>query len=103
MRLLSPTIYKLAESIQLKKLKEAKRFSDVRDYNSKNKILSELMKKFPKEFMVDSITDNKYVGITHKPTRFKIHAPRTLIPTGLEHNYTKHEATAAKTDSRRHA
>lgn len=89
MYLLSPAIYKLAESIQLKKLKEAKRFSDVRDYNNKNKILAELLKKHPKEFKVDSITDNKYVGLTHKPTRFKIHAPRTLIPVGIEHDYTK--------------
>jgi hypothetical protein len=88
MSLLSNEIIKLAKSIQLKKLIEAKQMSDKRDYDSKNKILAELLKKYPGEFKVDSITDNKYVGLTHKPTKFKIHAPRTLIPVGIEHSYT---------------
>lgn len=88
MRLLPLEIYKLAESIQLKKLKEAKRFSDTGDYSNKNKILVDLLKVYPSEFKVDSITNKKYVGLTHKPTKFKIHAPRTLVPVGIEHNYT---------------
>jgi hypothetical protein len=88
MRLLSPAIYKSAESIQLKKLKEAKKCSDNKDYNCKNKLLADLLKDYPSEFKVDSITNKKYVGLTHKPTSFKIHAPRTLVPVGIEHNYT---------------
>lgn len=88
MSLLSQEIYKLAESIQLKKLIEAKRCSDGKDYDRKNKILSDLLRKYPKEFKVDSITNNKYVGLTHKPTKFKIHAPRTLIPSGIEQSYS---------------
>ena len=86
--LISSEIYKLAESIQLKKLKDAKRYSDASDYINKNKILLDLLKTYPNEFKVDSITNRKYVGLTHKPTRFKIHAPRSLIPTGIEQNYS---------------
>lgn len=87
MNLLCLKIYKIAESIQLKKLKEAKKLSDRNDYEGKHKILKELLQKYPKDFKVDSSLNNKYVGLTHKPTNFKIHTPRTLIPIGIEHDY----------------
>lgn len=77
-------IIKIAKSLQLKKLIEAKRFSDKREYGSKNTLISELLTKYPKEFKVDQILNNKYVGITHEPSGFKIHAPRNLIPVGIE-------------------
>ena len=75
---------KIAKSMQLKKLIEAKQMSDKRDYGSKNTILADLLKNYPNQFKVDSALDNKYVGLTHKPTGFKIHAPRNLIPIGIE-------------------
>jgi hypothetical protein len=84
MKLLSPDIVKIAKSLQLKKLIEAKKFSDKNEYGSKNTILAELLSKYPKEFKVDQILNNNYVGLTHKPSGFKIHAPRTLIPVGIE-------------------
>jgi hypothetical protein len=86
---LAEHIVKIAKSLQLKKLIEAKKKSDNREYDAKNKILAELLDKYPKEFKVDQLLDNKYVGITHKPTGFKIHTSRTLIPVGIEQNYNK--------------
>ena len=88
MSLLSSGIYKLAKSLELKRLIEAKKLSDKNDYSAKNRIVGELLANNPKNFKVDSILDRKYVGITHKPSGFKIHAPRSLIPTGIEHKYT---------------
>lgn len=86
---LSNYLLKIAKSIKLQKLIEAKKFSDRSDYGKKNEVLKELLKKYPKEFKVDSILDNKYVGLTHKPSGFKIHAPRTLIPIGIEYTVGK--------------
>lgn len=85
--MLSSYIIKLAKSIQLKKLIEAKACSDRNDYSKKNTLLGELLDKYPKEFKVDSILDKKYIGLTHKPSGFKIHAPRNLVPVGIEHSY----------------
>lgn len=76
---------KIAKSLQLKKLLEAKKMSDQNKYGDKNTILKDLFDRYPKEFKVDSHLDGKYVGVTHKPTNFKIHAPRNLIPIGIEH------------------
>ena len=89
MSLLSDNIIKLAKSLELKRLIEAKKKSDNRDYQGKNKILSDLMRKHPNQFRVDSVLDNKYVGLTHKPSGFKIHAPRMLVPVGIENNMQK--------------
>lgn len=84
MHLLPTDIIKIAKSIQLKKLLEAKQFSDRKQYSHKNTILGELLQKYPKEFKVDQILNDKYVGITHKPSGFKIHTQRSLIPAGIE-------------------
>lgn len=82
---LSNYILKVAKSIQLKKLIEAKERSDKNDYSGKNRIIGELLNTYPKQFKIDSYLNQKYVGLTHKPTGFKIHAPRMLIPAGIEH------------------
>lgn len=87
--LLPSHIIKLAKSLELKQLLEAKKRSDKNDYRGKNEILSALLKKHPDQFRVDQLLNDKYVGITHKPSGFKIHTTRSLIPTGIEHNYTK--------------
>jgi len=85
-------LVKLAKSYELKQLIEAKKLSDKRDYGGKNDILSRLLSKSPKQFKVDSITNEKYVGLTHKPSGFKIHAPRTLVPIGIEKSMTQKTA-----------
>jgi len=89
MSLISTDIVKLAKSLQLKKLIEAKKKSDNNDYGAKHKILGELLSDYSKEFKVDSLLNNNYVGLTHKPSGFKIHAPRTLIPVGIENSLNK--------------
>lgn len=89
MSLISTDIIKLAKSLQLKQLIEAKKKSDKNDYGAKHKILSELLREHSKEFKVDSLLHNNYVGLTHKPSGFKIHAPRSLIPIGIEHSANK--------------
>ena len=89
MRLLPYNIIKIAKSYQLRKLIEAKKLSDKNEYGGKNELLGKLLQKFPKEFKVDQYLHNKYVGLTHKPTGFKIHAPRTLIPVGIEHQINR--------------
>lgn len=80
---------KLAKSVALKQLIEAKKKSDNNDYAGKNRILADLLAKHPKQFKVNSVLDGKYVGLTHKPSGFKIHAPRMLIPIGIEYSMQK--------------
>lgn len=75
---------KVAKSLELSRLIEAKKLSDQKNYEAKNKIISELLHKSPNQFKVDSNLNEKYVGLTHKPSGFKIHTQRKLIPTGIE-------------------
>jgi hypothetical protein len=89
MSLLSDNIIKLAKSLELKRLIEAKKKSDKNDYAGKNKILQELLAKHPRDFKIDSVLDKNYVGLTHKPSGFKIHAPRMLVPVGIEQGINK--------------
>ena len=89
MSLRESLLVKVAKSIQLKKLIEAKKLSDRNNYGEKNKVLGELLKKYPREFKIDSNLNNKYIGLTHKPSGFKIHAPRSLIPIGIENSIGK--------------
>ena len=76
-------MYKLAMSFELRKLLEAKKLSDKKEYMEKNRIIGMLLNKYPKHFIQDSVLNPKYVGITHKPTGFKIHAPKRLIPSNI--------------------
>jgi len=85
MRLLPDSIVKLAKSLELKKLIEAKKRSDVGDYSAKNRILKDVLNSSPSQFKVDSKLNEKYVGITHTPTGFKIHTKRNLIPSNIEY------------------
>ena len=64
-------------------LLRAKGLSDNKNYIEKNKILRDLLIKNPDKFLIDSDLNSKYVGLTHVPTSFKIHAPRDIIPTGV--------------------
>jgi hypothetical protein len=80
---------KIAKSLELEKLIEAKKRSDRSDYEGKHKVLADLLRKYPSNFKVDSEVNNKYVGITHKPSGFKIHAPRKIIPENIENTINK--------------
>ena len=84
MRLISDSIVKLAKSLELKKLIEAKKRSDAGDYAAKNRILADLLNGKPEQFKIDSELNQKYVGVTHKPSGFRIHTQRKLIPSNIE-------------------
>ena len=59
-------------------LKKAKAESDRRNYKAKHQIISRLLDQRPGEFVQDS-TGQGMIGLTHKPTGFKIHAPIQVV------------------------
>jgi superfamily II DNA or RNA helicase len=82
-RLAKTSAIKEAKSTEILKLIEAKKKSDNRDYIAKNHILQTITHKNPKNFKVDSYLNKKYVGLTHIPSGFKIHAPRSILPAEI--------------------
>lgn len=64
-------------------LQEVKGFSDRRNYRAKHTRLRQLMEKYPSDFYVDSQSGN-IVGVTHRPTGFKVHAPMHVLPPGVK-------------------
>jgi len=66
----------------LKKLLKAKERSDVGDYRAKVDTMRQLMMHKPHEFVVDS-DEGHVVGITHVPTKFRMHIPKTALPTAF--------------------
>lgn len=75
---LAPPKTNLKSNLHL--LIKAKKMSDARNFPEKNKILGNLFMTNPDEFVIDSELNDKFVGITHVPTAFRIHAPRNIIP-----------------------
>lgn len=65
----------------LKALLEAKAESDRGNYTGKHVIMRRLMRQHPDQFQIDS-EDKGIVGVTHNPTRFRIHLPRHMLPSG---------------------
>lgn len=63
----------------LEKLIQAKEYSDVKDYPKKVAILRSLIKESPLDFYIDSQEGN-IVGVTHRPTGFRIHMPYSAYP-----------------------
>jgi len=79
----------------LDQMKDAKRYSDARQYPAKHSLLHSLIKNSPKEFYIDSDDGAGIVGLTHEPTGFRIHAPRQVVQDlGLE-NRSKAAAAPA--------
>lgn len=74
---------KTAKSHELLQLIEAKKKSDARDFVAKNHIIQTLTHKNPAHFKVDSRLNRNYVGLTHVPTGFKIHAPKKILPAEI--------------------
>jgi SNF2 family DNA or RNA helicase len=77
------SVVKTAKSLELLQLLEAKKKSDARDYISKNHIIQKLTHANPDNFKIDSRLNKSYVGLTHVPTGFKIHAPIKILPGAL--------------------
>lgn len=72
------------KSFELSRLLEAKDYSDKKHYKAKNSILKDLINTNPENYTVDSELNHKYVGITHKASGFRIHMPKSLVPTSVE-------------------
>jgi hypothetical protein len=66
----------------LEELRRVKVLSDRRDYQGKHGLLHSLIERYPEDFFIDS-TNGDIVGITHRPTGFRVHAPVRIIPTQL--------------------
>ena len=60
----------------------AKQLSDRKQYDQKTAILRGLMQRYPGEFFIDD-PSGKYYGITHEPTKFRLHMPATAIPQNI--------------------
>lgn len=63
----------------LLKLLRAKRESDKKNYPRKHQILREMLMRKPSDFSIDS-ENSHVVGLMHV-SGFKIHMPRTAVPT----------------------
>jgi hypothetical protein len=63
----------------LQLLRDAKQHSDRRQYAAKHEPLRRLLIQSPDDFERDS-EPGRMVGITHRPTKFRIHMPRTAVP-----------------------
>lgn len=66
----------------LSRLLEAKAYSDRGDYQAKAQIMRQLLRDRPGEFVIDS-EQGPIVGLTHLPTRFRMHLPRRTLPGPL--------------------
>lgn len=65
-------------------LLKAKQHSDRGEFNKKKAIIAHLLAKHPDQFRIDS-RQTHTVGLTHKATRFKIHAVKSALPPGYLH------------------
>ncbi|NDB66000.1 MAG: hypothetical protein EB168_10115, partial [Euryarchaeota archaeon] len=80
----------------LPNLLRAKSDSDQGDYQAKHDGMRSLMWQHPQDFMIDSI-EGQIVGITHKPTKFKVHLPKHVVADlGLEDKSDKNNISRAR-------
>jgi hypothetical protein len=68
---------KTAEQAVLEALRQAKAHSDAKRYEHKNEILRRLIAKAPQDWEIDDPKPH-HQGITHKPTKFRFHAERSV-------------------------
>lgn len=68
-------------------LLRAKAESDIGNYRAKHKIMRRMLLNSPSQFIIDSQQGN-IVGITHKPTGFRMHIPAHVLPVKLEQPLT---------------
>jgi hypothetical protein len=64
-------------------LLKAKELSDNKKYIQKNMLLRKLVEASPEDFEVSQDPDNGIMGISHRPTGFKIHTLVRNMPTNF--------------------
>lgn len=80
----------------------AKEHSDAGRYKHKTIILRQLMRSRPDDWEIDSEDENGIVGLTHSPTRFRLHLPKNAIPRGVSvRSMLTQEKTATTAELRR--
>lgn len=67
----------------VKQLRKAKALSDRRQYSQKHVLLNRLMTDSPSDFYEDS-RERNIVGVTHRPSNFRIHIPANKLRAPLE-------------------
>jgi hypothetical protein len=67
----------------LTQLLKAKMESDRHRYEAKHSIMRDLIRDKPSDFHQDS-EDKGIVGVTHHPTGFRMHLPKTVVPVTLK-------------------
>lgn len=73
----------------LEQLLQAKAFSDKKKFQEKQRVLRKLMSSYPEDFFVDSKLNDKFIGLTHRPTNFQLHLPATAVPQEVQSTYVK--------------
>lgn len=68
---------------KLQQLHHARESSDSGLMQHKSTVLGHMMRKDPQDWEVDSNARGAFPGITHIPTGYRFHAPRTTIPRQL--------------------
>jgi len=69
-------------------LQQAKAYSDAGQYGEKHRLMRGLLGIVPDEFYVDEDRDN-YLGLTHRPSGFRIHLPRAVVPAAVRRSATE--------------
>lgn len=78
-------------AVTLDQLRQAKQYSDNRQYGAKTNSLRQLMKAAPDEWVIDSVQDHT-VGLTHVPTRWRFHLPKYTV-SDIQLNMQKQAGT----------
>lgn len=65
-------------------LKNAKFESDRGNYVAKHQQLRSLMMAHPEDWHVDSVLNPSIVGVTHRPTGFRLHTHRKMLPLAVQ-------------------
>ena len=74
---------KKASDPALELLRQAKDASDKGAYVEKHRILRAMMENSPEDWTIDSESGGTY-GLTHTPSGFRLHAPRSVVPLDSE-------------------
>ena len=70
--------------VNIQQLHEARAASDRRWMQHKARMLGYFMRQDPGEWLVDSAARSPFPGITHVPSGYRFHVPRSIIPQMLQ-------------------
>lgn len=79
----------------ISQLLEAKDASDVGMYTKKNRILRKLVDAYPDQFTIDS-REGPILGVTHKPSGFRMHTKATAMPPSFLMSITEPEEVTSE-------